>query len=121
MYAFLSYFDTKNLAPRITCPVLECIGLQDTTCPPHTNIAPYNNLGSTDKTIIYNPTLGHTTASDWWDTMFEFFGQHFTTGISLIGDDAATSAKKSYNIAGQQVGESYKGLVIENGQKLVRR
>nr|WP_303255766.1 hypothetical protein [uncultured Prevotella sp.] len=36
---------------------------------------------------------------------------------------SSTSAKKSvrYNMAGQQVNASYKGLVIENGKKFVFR
>ena len=54
MYEFLSYFDTKNLAAAISCPVIACIGLQDDVCPPHTNIAPYNNLLSADKQLIIN-------------------------------------------------------------------
>lgn len=32
MYAFLSYFDTKNLAATINCPVITSIGLQDNLC-----------------------------------------------------------------------------------------
>jgi len=36
---------------------------------------------------------------------------------------SSTSAKKSvrYNMAGQQVNASYKGLVIENGKKFVQK
>lgn len=122
MYAFLSYFDTKNLAPRISIPVLECIGLLDTTCPPHTNIAPYNNLASTDKQIIYNPDLGHTTASDWWTTMFNFFEKHMVaSGIDEIGTVTNADSKAVYNLAGQQVERSYKGIVVSNGKKYIRK
>jgi len=121
MYAFLSYFDTKNLAPRISCPVIECIGLLDTTCPPHTNIAPYNNLKSTDKQIIYNPDLGHSTASDWWTTMFGFFEKHIVTAISEVGATTEAAPQRVYNLAGQQVGQSYRGIVVENGKKIIRR
>ncbi|MDE7142780.1 MAG: glycoside hydrolase family 3 C-terminal domain-containing protein, partial [Muribaculaceae bacterium] len=42
MYAFLSYFDTKNLAPWVTCPVFGSYSLQDATCPPRTNFASHN-------------------------------------------------------------------------------
>jgi len=40
----LSYFDIKNLASKIKCPVLMCVGLQDPTCPPSINFAAYNQV-----------------------------------------------------------------------------
>ena len=55
----LSYFDVKNFAPRIHCPVYMSFGLQDPTCPPHTNFAIYNNLGTQDKHYYCVPTCGH--------------------------------------------------------------
>lgn len=73
MYAFLSYFDTKNLATRITASVIACSGLQDGTCPPHTNLAPYNNLPTEDKVIYYYPEMGHEIPSDWNKKIMNFF------------------------------------------------
>lgn len=75
MYAFLSYFDTKNLATRIpaSTAVLACSGLQDGTCPPHTNIAPFNNLATTDKEYYFYPEMGHSIPSDWTTKMWTFF------------------------------------------------
>lgn len=73
MYAFLSYFDTKNLATRISCAVIACSGLVDGTCPPHTNIAPYNNLLSTDKQYYFYPKLGHQIPGDWNRKYSDFF------------------------------------------------
>ena len=78
MYAFLSYFDTKNLATRIpsTTGVIACSGLQDGTCPPHTNIAPFNNLSTTDKQYYYYPEMQHTIPSDWDGLITAFFKAH---------------------------------------------
>ena len=73
MYAFLSYFDTKNLATRISAAVIACSGLQDGTCPPHTNLAPYNNLLTEDKVIYYYPEMGHEIPSDWNKKIMNFF------------------------------------------------
>lgn len=73
MYAFLSYFDTKNLATRITCPVYATIGLQDRTCPPHTNIAPYNNLRSTYKQMHFYPLMTHDYPQTWFSDILQFF------------------------------------------------
>ncbi|MBR1574725.1 MAG: acetylxylan esterase, partial [Bacteroidales bacterium] len=76
MYAFLSYFDTKNLATRISCPVLACSGLQDSTCPPHTNVAPFNNLQSTEKQMHFYPNMQHEIPKDWNAKMEKFFQAH---------------------------------------------
>ena len=73
MYAFLSYFDTKNLATRISCAVIGNIGLQDVTCPPHTNIAPFNNLTNPDKEMYFYPTMGHDIPSGWDGKILNFF------------------------------------------------
>ena len=59
LFQMLSYFDIKNLAPRIKCPTYMAFGLQDPTCPPHTNFAIYNNLGSKEKHYLCVPTCGH--------------------------------------------------------------
>lgn len=77
MYAFLSYFDTKNLATRIpaSTAVMACSGLLDKTCPPHTNIAPYNNLAGKDKEYYFYPKMNHEIPSDWSSKMMKFFGK----------------------------------------------
>jgi len=54
----LSYFDIKNFTDRITCPVYMAFGLQDQTCPPHTNFAGYNQVKS-EKHYHCVPTCGH--------------------------------------------------------------
>ena len=54
----LRYFDIKNFTPRISCPVFMAFGLQDPTCPPHTNFAGYNNVKS-EKSYMCVPLCGH--------------------------------------------------------------
>ena len=73
MYAFLSYFDTKNLATRISCAVYATSGLQDGTCPPHTNVAPFNNLKSTDKEMHFYPEMTHDYPPGWTTTIMKYF------------------------------------------------
>lgn len=73
MYRNLSYFDIKNLTPWITVPVLMGVGLQDPTCPPHTNFAGFNNLKVAREFVIY-PLAGHTVDySDWNPRREKFF------------------------------------------------
>ena len=72
MYAFLSYFDTKNLATRIHCAVLATSGLKDGTCPPHTNIAPYNLIDNTQSEYHFYPEMTHDYPRNWYSMIEEF-------------------------------------------------
>lgn len=119
MFAFLSYFDTKNLATSISAATIACIGLQDNVCPPHTNIAPYNNLTVIDKQLIINPELMHQAGATWYSDMMAFFAAHIdntTTGAEAVSNQSALSQKffrdgqviivrnkKMYNALGQQL------------------
>lgn len=73
MYAFLSYFDTKNLATRIHCAVLGTSGLLDGTCPPHTNIAPYNLIDNPDKEYHFYPNMTHDYPKNWYTMIGNFW------------------------------------------------
>jgi len=59
IYENLSYFDIKNLAPWVKCPVLMSVGLQDIVCPPHINFAAYNQIKG-DKSYFVFPDAGHS-------------------------------------------------------------
>ena len=49
-------------------------GLQDETCPPHTNFSIYNNLSSTDKYYVCVPTCGHAMwLEDAWPPVRDAF------------------------------------------------
>lgn len=76
MYRNLSYFDIKNLARWIKCPVLMGVGLQDPTCPPHINFSGYNLIDAPKQFVIYRD-LGHTVDySDWNPRVTEFYRKH---------------------------------------------
>ena len=77
LFMLLSYFDVKNFTDRITCPVRMAFGLQDPTCPPHTNFSGYNQVRS-EKSWFCVPTCGHDMwrEADWdreRDTFFAGF------------------------------------------------
>jgi hypothetical protein len=42
------------------------------------------------------------------------------SGINTIAADATTNAP-AYNLSGQRVGNDYKGMVIQNGRKFIRK
>ena len=68
----LSYFDTMNLAGRVSCPVRMGIGLQDDVCPPSTSFAAFNRVRGHRECNIY-PTHGHGVPD-----------QHYTAGWRWI-------------------------------------
>lgn len=78
LYRMLSYFDVKNFAPQVTCPAYMAFGLQDPTCPPHTNFAIYNNLSSADKHFFCVPTCGHAM---WMEPSWEKEEMAFLSGF----------------------------------------
>lgn len=76
LFDMLSYFDVKNFTDRIKCPVLMAFGLQDPTCPPHTNFAGYNMI-TAPKEYFCVPTCGHAMweETSWTEKRNEFFRQ----------------------------------------------
>jgi len=124
MYAFLSYFDTKNLAAKVNCPIITSIGVQDNVCPPHTNIAPYNNTttAADKKQIVYNAELQHATNSDWFTTYMNFFNTYKTasdarTEKELLADAAIECGSSDEGNAETIPG--YKFSKAEAGDKLI--
>lgn len=55
----LAYFDGINFAPRVRCPILVNIGLQDNVCPPETGFALFEALGSAEKRFYPYDGHGH--------------------------------------------------------------
>ena len=51
-----------------------------------------------------------------------FYTEAQTDGISIVagGSKAATGSEATYNLAGQRVGKSYKGIVVKDGRKYVK-
>ncbi|MDR2086895.1 MAG: acetylxylan esterase [Dysgonamonadaceae bacterium] len=72
IYDVLSYFDIKNLASQIQCPIIMAVGLQDEVCPPHTNFAGYNQI-KTEKQYYIFPEQGHDVPASWWEIRTTFY------------------------------------------------
>jgi cephalosporin-C deacetylase-like acetyl esterase len=76
IYSLLTYFDVKNLAQWIECPVIMRIGMQDETCPPHTNFAGYNQVKSADKRWIAYAKQGHDVGNAFDPESRAFIKKH---------------------------------------------
>jgi cephalosporin-C deacetylase-like acetyl esterase len=72
IYALLTYFDIKNLAQWIECPLIMGIGVQDDVCPPHINFAAYNQVKSEKRWMAF-PEFGHSVGREFHDASMAFF------------------------------------------------
>jgi len=76
MLKTFSYFDTKNMATWIKCPVVMGIGLQDAICPPVTSFATYNQIeGKKQFTVYKNAT--HYQPRSHYDDRFRILRKSF--------------------------------------------
>ena len=64
MLQTLRYFDGVNFAPRIKCPMVVGIALEDEVCPPETSYAAYDRLGGERELWLF-PESGHGNAHDY--------------------------------------------------------
>ena len=72
----MSYFDVMFLAPKIECPVLSGIGLQDNVCPPTTIFCMLNRIKSPKKHVIY-PERKHATGRQHPNLVWRTLRDHF--------------------------------------------
>ena len=126
MYAMLSYFDTKNLATLVTCPVYMNFSLQDKDCPPHTNWAAYNNLGSSEKYYLTNPTSGHSIGESWVAEFNNFFASHLKSEMDGIQSVPIARQEDTaiYDLRGVRQNGTLSslphGIYIQQGRKIVK-
>ncbi|MGI9148757.1 MAG: acetylxylan esterase [Chloroflexota bacterium] len=68
----LNYFDGINFAPRIRCPMLVNLGLQDDVCPPETGFAMYDALACPKELHTY-AGCGHDAGAYWESARIQAF------------------------------------------------
>ena len=72
----LSYYDTKNFADKIECPVWMGIGLQDDVCPPSTSFVTYNYVQSEKEYTVYKNSQ-HWQPKGHYEMRFKQLRQFF--------------------------------------------
>lgn len=85
----------------------------------------YTEAESTDQNIIrlafdYTTGDGDQAVTKRVIYTLTIVSEYTATGINSVKAEKAT-AKKAYNLAGQQVDKGYKGIVIEGGRKVLRK
>lgn len=81
----LSYYDTKNFADKINCPVWMGIGLQDDICPPSTSFATYNKVQS-DKNYVVYKNERHGQPAEHYEQRFKQLRQFFNMNDDISKD-----------------------------------
>ena len=66
IYEVLSYFDIKNFAHKISCPLFMGMGVQDMICPGQINFAAYNNVNTAVKSWVAYPREAHGMSNDFF-------------------------------------------------------
>jgi cephalosporin-C deacetylase len=69
----LDYFDIKNFAPWVQCPVMMGVGMLDRTCPPPINFAAFNNLKTREKYYFLLPKSGHAITTEHYNRLRTWF------------------------------------------------
>ena len=72
----LRYFDPKNLAGQIKCPVFMGVGLQDPVTPAPTNFAAYNQITAPKDYRVY-PFAGHGLPSEHYFEQLTWIRKQF--------------------------------------------
>lgn len=81
-------------------------------------------LVTADRTLAANKAYAHIEAdfvSSEAKALSIAFDDESATAITTIATGSEAAKKGTYNIAGQRVGDNYKGLVIVNGKKVLRK
>jgi cephalosporin-C deacetylase len=60
----MDYYDVKNFASNLTCPVIMGIGLLDPFAPPNNEYAAYNNIKSNKRIMVFKD-LGHEISQSY--------------------------------------------------------
>lgn len=76
----LGYIDVQHFCPRIRGEVFMATGLMDETCPPSTQFAAFNRIGSPKSMDVY-PDFAHEDLPDHPDRIFRFL----TEGLGAVG------------------------------------
>ena len=73
----LAYFDGIHFGPRISCPIIVNVGLQDNICPPETGYAAFRAIASNDKRMYAYDGHAHDAGAVEHDKVKEaFFAKH---------------------------------------------
>ena len=112
--------DTRNVAFTQGSTELKSFEVKDANCTKGT-VDGIDNKTVFDYYTIDNVAAGDVNISYSGGTNFYAFILKTATGIYTIDSTKVINNGAIYNLAGQKVNESYKGIVIKNGKKYIQK
>jgi cephalosporin-C deacetylase len=107
----LAYFDGINFAPRVRCPIIVNIGLQDNVCPPETGFALFAAIGSTEKRLYPYDQRGHDAgAAEHGAVIGEFFRRHLTPAPCVSKGERERAGERGTNLETKQSVVSFSSI-----------
>ncbi len=91
------------------------------------NPAVWNGKGDPNNDLSGVYAIGTKIVNGSWYFGGEFddvvisYGSDDPTGIENVATEAVKKDNRIFNLAGQQVGKDYKGIVIKNGKKMIQK
>lgn len=79
----------------------------------------YKQIGEEVEQSLYTvvDADGNIVVNDW----VVIASQDYITGVESISDSPLKGEGGVYNLAGQKVGDGYRGIVIKEGRKIIRK
>ena len=87
----------------------------------------WNGKGDPNNDLSGVYAIGSNIVDGSWYFSGEFdevvisYGSDDPTGIENVATEAVKKDNRIFNLAGQQVGKDYKGIVIKNGKKMIQK
>lgn len=87
----------------------------------------WNGKGDPNNDLSGVYAIGSNIVDGSWYFAGEFdevvisYGSDDPTGIENVATEAVKKDNRIFNLAGQQVGKDYKGIVIKNGKKMIQK
>lgn len=87
----------------------------------------WNGKGDPNNDLSGVYAIGSNIVDGSWYFAGEFdevvisYGSDAPTGIENVATEAVKKDNRIFNLAGQQVGKDYKGIVIKNGKKMIQK
>lgn len=87
----------------------------------------WNGKGDPNNDLSGVYVIGSNIVDGSWYFSGEFdevvisYGSDDPTGIENVATEAVKKDNRIFNLAGQQVGKDYKGIVIKNGKKMIQK
>lgn len=114
-------FDEQAQSVSMDQSPLFCVGFQPKTAQGPSIQAELLNLPDEEENLRYDVRIALGYQGKWYVYNVAYVSQDLYTGISTVTARPGSAKTGTYNLAGQRVDDSYRGIVISGGRKTLRK